>query len=90
MKNSGNLFPGILLASGLWILAGAPGQLAAQEEPASPGTGSAEAVVRDLYDLVTFPADTIDSGVCHMAHFVDPDGNALMFHCRYAPRAPKA
>ena len=35
---------------------------------------------------VTFFADTIDSGVCHMAHFADPDGNALMFHHRYAPR----
>jgi predicted enzyme related to lactoylglutathione lyase len=34
---------------------------------------------------VTFPADTIDSGVCHMAHFSDPDGNSLMFHHRYAP-----
>jgi predicted enzyme related to lactoylglutathione lyase len=34
---------------------------------------------------VTFPADTIDSGVCHMAHFADPDGNALMLHHRYAP-----
>jgi catechol 2,3-dioxygenase-like lactoylglutathione lyase family enzyme len=31
-------------------------------------------------------ADTIDSGVCHMAHFRDPDGNALMLHHRYAPR----
>jgi catechol 2,3-dioxygenase-like lactoylglutathione lyase family enzyme len=27
-------------------------------------------------------ADTIDSGVCHMAPFRDPDGNALMFHHR--------
>lgn len=36
---------------------------------------------------VDFPADTIDSGVCHMAHFTDPDGNALMFHHRYAPRS---
>ena len=36
---------------------------------------------------VTFRADTIDSGVCHMAHFADPDGNALMLHHRYAPRA---
>jgi predicted enzyme related to lactoylglutathione lyase len=35
---------------------------------------------------VGFPADTIDSGVCHMAHFADPDGNALMLHHRYAPR----
>jgi predicted enzyme related to lactoylglutathione lyase len=36
---------------------------------------------------VTFPAETMDSGVCHMAHFTDPDGNALMLHHRYAPRA---
>jgi predicted enzyme related to lactoylglutathione lyase len=35
---------------------------------------------------VTFSADDIDSGVCHMAYFSDPDGNALMFHHRYAPR----
>jgi predicted enzyme related to lactoylglutathione lyase len=34
---------------------------------------------------VTFVADTIDSGVCHMAIFLDPDGNALMLHRRYAP-----
>jgi catechol 2,3-dioxygenase-like lactoylglutathione lyase family enzyme len=36
---------------------------------------------------VGFMADTIDSGVCYMAHFSDPDGNALMFHHRYAPPA---
>jgi predicted enzyme related to lactoylglutathione lyase len=35
---------------------------------------------------VTFAAETMDSGVCHMAHFRDPDGNALMLHSRYAPR----
>jgi predicted enzyme related to lactoylglutathione lyase len=35
---------------------------------------------------VSFRGETIDSGVCHMAHFKDPDGNALMLHCRYAPR----
>jgi predicted enzyme related to lactoylglutathione lyase len=34
---------------------------------------------------VEFRADTMDSGVCHMAHFRDPDGNALMVHHRYAP-----
>ena len=34
---------------------------------------------------VTFAADTMDSGVCHMAHFHDPDGNSLMLHNRYAP-----
>jgi predicted enzyme related to lactoylglutathione lyase len=36
---------------------------------------------------VTFAADTMDSGVCHMAHFKDPDGNVLMLHNRYAPPA---
>jgi 3-hydroxyisobutyrate dehydrogenase-like beta-hydroxyacid dehydrogenase/predicted enzyme related to lactoylglutathione lyase len=35
---------------------------------------------------VTFTNDTLDSGVCHMAFFRDPDGNALMLHHRYAPR----
>ena len=35
---------------------------------------------------VTFAADTMDSGVCFMAHFMDPDGNALMLHSRYAPQ----
>lgn len=35
---------------------------------------------------VTFAADTLDSGVCHMANFRDPDGNALMLHSRYAAR----
>ena len=34
---------------------------------------------------VEFHGETIDSGVCHMAFFSDPDGNALMFHNRYAP-----
>jgi predicted enzyme related to lactoylglutathione lyase len=39
---------------------------------------------------VAFTAETIDSGVCHIAPFQDPDGNALILHSRYAPRAPKA
>jgi catechol 2,3-dioxygenase-like lactoylglutathione lyase family enzyme len=37
---------------------------------------------------VTFLGDTIDTGVCHMANFRDPDGNALMLHHRYAPPGP--
>jgi predicted enzyme related to lactoylglutathione lyase len=36
---------------------------------------------------VQFLMDNIDSGVCHMAYFADPDGNTLMFHHRYAPAA---
>jgi predicted enzyme related to lactoylglutathione lyase len=39
---------------------------------------------------VTFVMDTVDTGVCHMAFFADPDGNALMLHHRYAPRAPES
>lgn len=35
---------------------------------------------------VEFFAETIDSGVCHMALFPDPAGNVLMLHKRYAPR----
>jgi predicted enzyme related to lactoylglutathione lyase len=36
---------------------------------------------------VEFSADPLDTGVCHMSFFSDPDGNALMLHHRYAPRA---
>lgn len=36
---------------------------------------------------VEFQADTLDSGVCHMAFFSDPDGNPLILHHRYAPPA---
>jgi predicted enzyme related to lactoylglutathione lyase len=39
---------------------------------------------------VTFAMDTFDTGVCHMAFFADPDGNTLMLHHRYAPRAPES
>ena len=35
---------------------------------------------------VAFAGETFDTGVCHMAHFHDPDGNTLMLHRRYAPR----
>jgi len=35
---------------------------------------------------VEFLDETLDTGVCHMALFTDPDGNDLMLHHRYAPR----
>ena len=31
-------------------------------------------------------AGMMDSGVCHMAFFADPDGNQVVLHRRYAPR----
>jgi catechol 2,3-dioxygenase-like lactoylglutathione lyase family enzyme len=36
---------------------------------------------------VEFFGDILDTGVCHMACFTDPDGNDLMLHNRYAPHA---
>jgi predicted enzyme related to lactoylglutathione lyase len=39
---------------------------------------------------VEFQGDTFDTGVCHMAFFADPDGNALMLHHRYAPHESDA
>jgi predicted enzyme related to lactoylglutathione lyase len=35
---------------------------------------------------VAFNGAILDTSVCHMAFFADPDGNALMLHHRYAPR----
>ena len=34
---------------------------------------------------VEFQGDILDTGLCHMAFFTDPDGNDLMLHHRYAP-----
>jgi predicted enzyme related to lactoylglutathione lyase len=39
---------------------------------------------------VSFARDTLDTGVCHMAIFDDPDGNLLMLHHRYAPHPPRS
>ena len=39
---------------------------------------------------VKFQGDTLDTGVCHMGFFADPDGNALMLHHRYAPRVAES
>jgi catechol 2,3-dioxygenase-like lactoylglutathione lyase family enzyme len=36
---------------------------------------------------VEFLGDILDTGVCHMAFFNDPDGNDLMLHHRYSPRS---
>ncbi len=38
---------------------------------------------------VEFAGETFDTGVCHMAFFEDPDGNALMLHHRHSPREPE-
>ena len=33
---------------------------------------------------VEFLGETVDTGVCHMGFFRDPDGNVLILHRRYA------
>ncbi len=63
------------------------------QEFGGPHTASIALRVADVEDArqtleakgVTFEAETFDTGVCHMALFMDPDGNALMLHRRYAP-----
>lgn len=34
---------------------------------------------------IEFDGETLDTSVCHMATFADPDGNVLVLHKRYAP-----
>jgi catechol 2,3-dioxygenase-like lactoylglutathione lyase family enzyme len=44
-----------------------------------------QAAKRELEEKgVAFAGDVFDTGVCHMAPFRDPDGNAFMLHRRYA------
>jgi predicted enzyme related to lactoylglutathione lyase len=46
-----------------------------------------EAARRTLSERgVDFQGETLDTGVCHMAFFSDPEGNAFILHHRYAPR----
>ena len=62
-------------------------EFANHSHPVAFHVDDVEAARKELEEKgVTFGADTIDSGVCHMAHFRDPDGNALMLHHRYAPK----
>jgi predicted enzyme related to lactoylglutathione lyase len=60
----------------------------ARTHPVALHVDDVEAARKELEGKgVEFVAETIDSGVCHMAIFEDPDGNVLMLHNRYAPRA---
>ena len=47
------------------------------------------AVAREELEVkgIEFVGETVDTGVCHMATFRDPDGNELVLHRRYAPYA---
>jgi predicted enzyme related to lactoylglutathione lyase len=56
--------------------------------PIAPHVDAVEAARAALEQRgVIFRGETFDTGVCHIAFFADPDGNALMLHHRYAPRS---
>jgi predicted enzyme related to lactoylglutathione lyase len=58
-----------------------------------PNTGAVALRVPDVAETrsrleeagVEFRGETMDSGVCHLGVFADPDGNRLFVHRRYAP-----
>jgi catechol 2,3-dioxygenase-like lactoylglutathione lyase family enzyme len=65
-------------------------EYAVHKNPVALHVDDVEAARKELESRgVEFAADTLDSGVCHMAFFSDPDGNALMLHNRYAPAGAK-
>jgi len=53
--------------------------------PIAFGVDDVAAEQRRLESLGVIFKQFLDSGVCHMAFFDDPDGNAQMLHRRYAP-----
>ena len=63
------------------------GELSPNRNPLALHVEDVEAARAALEERgVSFYGDIVDTGVCHMAFFSDPDGNALMLHHRYAPR----
>ena len=62
-------------------------EFAPSKHPIALQVDDVEAARSELEEQgIEFKGQTIDSGVCHMALFEDPDGNTLMLHHRYAPR----
>jgi catechol 2,3-dioxygenase-like lactoylglutathione lyase family enzyme len=56
--------------------------------PIALRVGDVHVARRELADAgVEFRTETLDTEVCHMAVFPDPDGNLVMLHRRYAPFA---
>lgn len=66
----------------------------AQNVPFTPNTAGIALRVGDVRLVreqlaaqgVEFLGNTVDTGVCLMSFFYDPDGNVLILHRRYAPR----
>ena len=61
-----------------------PNPIALHVDDVAAARGATRGAGRGLH------GDILDTGVCHMAFFADPDGNALMLHHRYAPRVTES
>ena len=71
----------------VWDPAGAGRDFQANTNAVALHTDDVEAMRAQLEEAgVAFFGPTVDTGVCHMAFFADPDGNPMMLHGRYAPR----
>jgi predicted enzyme related to lactoylglutathione lyase len=78
---TGNLTLSVLDTTGVGM------EFQTNKNPIALRVGDLEAARAELESRgVAFQGETFDSGVCRMAMFADPDGNALMLHHRYAPR----
>lgn len=78
---AGNLTVSVIVPSAIGI------EFQANQVPMALHVEDMEAARAELESRgVSFFGDTMDTGVCFMAQFSDPDGNALMLHHRYAPR----
>jgi hypothetical protein len=64
---------------------GRPGVLALADRAGAARRRRRDARAELEATAIVFDRETIDTGVCHMALFSDPDGNALMLHNRYKP-----
>jgi catechol 2,3-dioxygenase-like lactoylglutathione lyase family enzyme len=72
---------------GVWDPSTANLEFKANTNPVALHTDDVHAMREHLEGKgVTFFGETLDTGVCHMAFFADPDGNPLMLHGRYVPR----
>ena len=86
-RNSPDEFETPNLTLALW-------QPEAEGVPFVPSTAGIALRVRDVEAAreqltargVEFLGETVDTGVCLMGFFYDPDGNVLILHRRYAPR----
>ena len=84
-------FPEFKLGDNAFLYLIDPKQI--ESEFKGPNTGPIALRVADVAETkaelegrgVEFLGDILDTTVCHMAGFADPDGNRFMLHRRYAP-----